>query len=386
MTQQLFQPFELGATSLANRVVMAPMTRARAENEIPDALTAEYYAQRAGAGLIISEGAPVSREGRGFLYTPGLFSAAQAEGWRRVTDAVHANGGRLFAQLWHVGRVSHHSLQPEGGQPVGPTARRAIDAKAFAYDDETGEAAPLAPDQPRALETEEIPRIVEEFARAARLAIDSGFDGVEIHAANGYLFDQFLNGALNDRSDRYGGSLENRLRFPLETLDAVIAEIGADRVGIRLSPFGRFNDLEAFDDEAETWVAMAGELEARGPVYVHLSDQLTLGAEKIPDGFAERFCETWTGTLIAAGGFDQASGERALVNGELDLIAMGRPFIANPDLVARMQQGQPLAEANRETFYGLLGANGYTDYPTYDEQVARAEPAASPSSEQESRS
>lgn len=385
MTQQLFQPFELGATALANRVVMAPMTRARAGNEIPDELTAQYYAQRASAGLIISEGAPVSREGRGFLYTPGLFSTAQAEGWRQVTDAVHAKGGRLFAQLWHVGRVSHRSLQPEGGQPVGPTSRRAVDAKAFAYDDDTGEAAPLAPDEPRALGTDEIARIVEEFVRAARMAIDSGFDGVEIHAANGYLFDQFLNGKLNDRDDRYGGSIENRLRFPLETLDAVIAEVGADRVGIRISPFGRFNDLEAFDDEAETWVAMAGELERRGPAYVHLSDQLTLGAEKIPDGFAERFCETWTGTLIAAGGFDQQSGERALVNGELDLVAMGRPFIANPDLIERMKNGYPLAEADRETFYGLLGANGYTDYPTYDEQVARAEQAVGIRSEEESR-
>lgn len=368
MSQRLFEAYELGAITLANRVVMAPMTRARAENEVPDEMTARYYAQRAGAGLIISEGVPVSREGRGFLYTPGLFSAEQAEGWRRVTDAVRAGGGRLFAQLWHVGRVSHHSLQPGGGQPVGPTSRRAVDAMAFAIDDDSGEPGPVTPDEPRALGTEEVERIVQDFVRAARLAMEAGFDGIEIHAANGYLFDQFINGALNDRTDRYGGGIEDRLRFTLETLDAVIAEIGAERVGIRLSPFGRFNDLEAFDDEAETWVAMAAELERRGLAYVHLSDQLTLGAEKMPDGFATRFRETWTGTLIAAGGFDRQSGERALADGELDLIAMGRPFIANPDLVERMRQGRPLTEPDRATFYGLLGETGYTDYPTYAEQ------------------
>ncbi|MFC0338915.1 2,4-dienoyl-CoA reductase [Kushneria avicenniae] len=373
MSQKLFEAYTLGDITLSNRVIMAPMTRARAENEIPDELTARYYAQRAGAGLIVSEGVPVSKEGRGFLYTPGLFNAAQAEGWRHVTDAVHDNGGRIFAQLWHVGRVSHHSLQPDGGQPVGPTSRQAIDAKAFAISDETGEPGPIAPDQPRALEIEDIEHIIEDFARAARTAIDAGFDGVEIHAANGYLFDQFINGELNDRDDRYGGSIDNRLRFTLETLDAVIAEVGAGRVGIRVSPFGRFNDLKAFDGEAETWVAMAAELEKRGPVYVHLSDQLTLGAEKMPDGFAAQFCKTWTGTLIAAGGFGQASGEQALVNDELDLIAMGRPFIANPDLVDRMKNGHPLAEPNRETFYGLLGAKGYTDYPTWAEQQAGVE-------------
>lgn len=371
MTGQLFQPYDLGTLRLPNRVVMAPMTRARAENEIPDALTAEYYSQRAGAGLIISEGIPISRAGRGFLYTPGLFTAEQAEGWQQVTDAVHAAGGRIFAQLWHVGRVSHHSLQPEAGMPVGPTAERAVNAGSFARDD-NGEPGMVAPDTPRALSTDEIADLVADFATAARTAIDAGFDGVEIHAANGYLFDQFINGALNDRSDRYGGSIANRLRFVLETLDAVIAEVGADKTGIRISPFGRFNDLAAFDDEAETWVTMATELEARHPAYVHLSDQLTLGAEKMPDGFAADFCQRYSGTLIAAGGFDRATGEQALVDGDLDLIAMGRPFIANPDLVERMRRDQPLAEPNRDTFYGPIGALGYTDYPTYAESIANA--------------
>ncbi|RJS93611.1 alkene reductase [Salinisphaera sp. Q1T1-3] len=369
MTHRLFEPYDMGGLTLPNRVVMAPMTRARAEGEVPDALTARYYSQRAGAGLIISEGVPISRAGRGFLYTPGLFTAEQAEGWSRVTEAVHAAGGRIFAQLWHVGRVSHHSLQPEAAAPVGPTDERAVNAGSFARDAD-GNPGMITPDTPRALTTDEIVDLVSDFARAARTAIDAGFDGVEIHAANGYLFDQFINGALNDREDQYGGSIANRLRFPLETLDAVIAEIGADKVGIRISPFGRFNDLAAFADEGETWVTMAGELEARRPAYVHLSDQLTLGAEKMPDGFAASFCQTYGGTLIAAGGFDQATGEAALADGELDLIAMGRPFIANPDLVERMQAGHPLAEANRETFYGPIGARGYTDYPTYAEQQA----------------
>ncbi|HEX7867753.1 MAG TPA: alkene reductase [Variovorax sp.] len=367
----LFEPFDLAGLRLENRVVMAPMTRARALRNVPDDLTALYYRQRAGAGLIVSEGSPVSQEGCGYLYTPGLYTTRQRDGWRKVTDAVHGAGGRIFAQLWHVGRVSHSSLQPGGAPPVGPTTRRAETTNVFAFDLE-GRPGTVPASAPRALETAEIAGVTLDFVRAARLAIDAGFDGIEIHGANGYIFEQFINGALNDRTDRYGGSIANRLRFLLETLDAVSAEIGSTRVGVRISPFGRLNDLQPYADEVETWVAAAAELDARRPAYVHLSDQLTIGAEKLPDGFAHSFCQTYRGTLIAAGGFDRTSGERALDAGELDLVAIGRDFIANPDLVERMYHGWPLAKADRSTLYGMTGARGYTDYPTWAQQRALA--------------
>lgn len=370
----LFESYDLAGLGLANRIVMAPMTRARALNDIPDDMTVEYYRQRAGAGLIISEGAPVSIEGRGYLFNPGLYNEAQAAGWRRVTDAVHAEGGRIFAQLWHVGRVSHVSLQPGGGAPVGPTTERAQTANAYALDNE-GQPGMVQASVPRALTTQEVGRVTQDFVRAARLAIEAGFDGVEVHGANGYLFEQFISGALNDRTDRYGGSIDNRLRFLLETLDAVAAEIGGNRVGVRLSPFGRLYDMAPYADEAETWVALAAELEARSLAYVHLSDQLTIGAEKMPEGFAASFCKTYRGTLIAAGGFDKTSGTRALESGALGLVAIGRPFIANPDLVDRMKNDWPLATPDRATFYGNSGARGYIDYPRYAPAVAQAQPA-----------
>ncbi|GGF62493.1 alkene reductase [Azorhizobium oxalatiphilum] len=365
----LFEPTDLAGLPLSNRVVMAPMTRARAESTVPDDLTVLYYSQRAGAGLIISEGAPVSIEGRGYLFNPGLYTAEQAAGWRRVTDAVHAKGGKIFAQLWHVGRVSHTTLQPGGGAPVSPTATRGPKSMAFAYDSE-GKAGLVATSEPRALETEEVTRITQDFVRAARMAIDAGFDGVELHGANGYLFEQFVNGALNQREDRYGGSIENRLRFVLETLDAIIAEIGGDRVGVRISPFGRLFDMEPYVDEAQTWVALAAAFEARSLAYVHLSDQLTIGAEKMPEDFAASFRKTYRGTLIAAGGFTRETAQEALRTGDLDLIAFGRPFIANPDLVERMQQDHPITVPDRATFYGTSGARGYTDYPTWAEESA----------------
>lgn len=361
---KLFEPFDLAGLCLSNRVVMAPMTRARAQTTIPDDLTVEYYRQRAGAGLIISEGAPVSIEGRGYLFNPGLYLPEQVAGWRQVTDAVHAGGGRIFAQLWHVGRMSHVSLQSEGRAPVTSTATRAATGLAFARD-EAGQPGMVPASQPRALETGEVARITQDFVRAARMAMEAGFDGVELHGANGYLFEQFVNGALNQRTDRYGGSIENRLRFMLETLDALSAEIGAARVGLRISPFGRLFDMAPYADEAETWVTLAGELDRRSLAYVHLSDQLTIGAEKMPEGFAASFRKTYRGTLIAAGGFDRQSGEAALQSGELDLIAYGRPFIANPDLVERMRHDWPIAIPDRATFYGSQGVKGYTDYPAY---------------------
>ena len=364
----LFEPFDLAGLKLVNRVVMAPMTRARALNESPDDLTVLYYRQRAGAGLIISEGVPISLEGRGYLFNPGLYKPVHAIGWRGVTDAVHAEGGRIFAQLWHVGRVSHVSLQAEGRPPVSSTAKPARNANAYAYD-EQGRPASVPSSVPRALATDEVVRIVQEFVKAARMAMDAGFDGVEIHGANGYLFEQFINGAINDRTDRYGGSIENRLRFLLDTTDAVAAAIGKEKVGIRISPFGRLYDMAPYPDEDSTWVVLASELHKRNIAYIHLSDQFTIGAEKMPAGFAKSFRDNYPGTMIAAGGFSRETGEASLESGELDLIAFGRPFISNPDLVERMKNGWPLTEADRATWYGDLGQRGYTDYPRYDPAI-----------------
>lgn len=368
---QLFQPFNLAGTVLSNRVVMAPMTRARALDDIPDEQTVLYYAQRASAGLIISEGVPISREGCGYLFNPGLYNDEQTRGWRRVTDAVHARGGRIFAQLWHVGRMSHVSLQPDGGAPVSSVATVAAHSNAYAWV-EKGTPGPVQASIPRALSTTDVSRITADFVNAARRAMEAGFDGIELHGANGYLFEQFLNGALNTRTDAYGGSIANRQRFLLETLDALAAEIGSDRVGVRLSPFGRLFDMHPYAEETDTWLSLASALNERGLAYVHLSDQLTIGAEAIPQGFASRFRQAYQGTLIAAGGFNRALAETVLEQGDLDLIAFGRPFIANPDLVERMQQDWPIAEGDRATFYGINGSptKGYTDYPVYNEAMA----------------
>jgi 2,4-dienoyl-CoA reductase-like NADH-dependent reductase (Old Yellow Enzyme family) len=363
----LFKPYDLAGLQLANKVIMAPMTRARALKDIPDEHTVLYYAQRASAGLIISEGVPVSREGCGYLFNPGLYTDEQTQAWGRVTQAVHKKGGRIFAQLWHVGRLSHVSIQPEGKAPVSSVARAALNCNAYGWI-EPGKPGPVLASEPVALTVENLHRITQDFVRAARRAVDAGFDGVELHGANGYLFEQFLNGALNDRSDEYGGSIENRQRFILETLDALAREIGSSRVGVRISPFGRLYDMHPYPEEADSWLTLARELEARKLAYVHLSDQLTIGAEAIPDGFASQFRSAYKGSLIAAGGFNRLTAEQELENGDLNLIAFGRPFIANPDLVERMAHNWPLAEADRATFYGVNGSvtRGYTDYPAYE--------------------
>lgn len=368
----LFKPYDLAGTALANRVVMAPMTRARALNDVPDEHTVVYYAQRASAGLIISEGIPISREGCGYLFNPGLYSDEQTQGWRRVTDAVHEKGGRIFAQLWHVGRVSHVSLQPDGVPPVSSVAIVAANSNAYAWV-EKGQPGPVQASTPRALSMTDVHRVTADFVAAARRAIDAGFDGIELHGANGYLFEQFLNGALNTREDAYGGSIANRQRFLLETLDALAAAIGSARVGVRLSPFGRLFDMQPYAEESATWLSLASALNERKLAYVHLSDQLTIGAEAIPAGFASHFRQAYKGTLIAAGGFNRELAEAVLQAGDLDLVAFGRPFIANPDLVERMQNGWPLAEGDRATFYGVNGSptQGYTDYPAYSEAVAK---------------
>lgn len=362
---KLFTSYDLSGTLLANRVVMAPMTRTRTPENIPTDLTALYYAQRASAGLIITEGLPISDEGRGYLYTPGLYTDEQTQAWRKVTDAVHAKGGKIFAQLWHVGRMSHVSLQPGNASPVSSSEVAAKNTAVYAWL-EPGKEGPVAPSVPRALATDEVRRITQDFAASARRAIDAGFDGVELMAANAFLFDQFLSSAINTRSDEYGGSIANRQRFLLETVDALSVAIGGEKVGVRLSPFGRLYDLQPFQEESETWTSVALALNERKLAYVHLNYQPTISAAEVPSGFGARFRQAYRGTIIGAGGFDRELAEAELAKGDLDLIAFGTSYIANPDLVERMQNDWPLAEADRATFYGVIGAKGYTDYPSFD--------------------
>lgn len=363
----LFTPFDLSGVSLANRIVMAPMTRTRALDNVPDELTALYYAQRASAGLIISEGLPISDEGRGYLYTPGLYTDEQTQAWRKVTDAVHAKGGKIFAQLWHVGRMSHTSLQPDNAAPVSSGEVPATNTAVYAWL-EPGKAGPVAPSIPRALSTEEVRRVTRDFVASALRAIEAGFDGIELMAANAFLFDQFLSSELNTRTDQYGGSIANRQRFLLETIDAIADAVGGARVGVRVSPFGRLYDLQAYAGEEETWMSIAAALNDRELAYVHLNYQPTITAAEVPAGFGARFRQTYQGALMAAGGFDQDLAQTELEKGDIDLVAFGTSYIANPDLVERMQNGWPLAESDRSTFYGVIGAKGYTDYPAYQQQ------------------
>jgi 2,4-dienoyl-CoA reductase-like NADH-dependent reductase (Old Yellow Enzyme family) len=352
---------------MANRVVMAPMTRSRVFNKAlaPDADVALYYAQRASAGLIVSEGAHISAQGFGWAFTPGIYSPEQIAGWREVAAAVHARGGLIFLQLWHVGRASHVSLQDGRQAPVSSVDTQAKGVVSFSFD-EAGNPAFLPQSRPRALKIEEIPGLTADFVQAARNAMAAGMDGVELHAANGYVFEQFINGALNTRGDRYGDEpVENRLRFTLETVDAVIAAIGGERTGIRLSPFGRYNDMHPFEGEEETWLTLAAELTKRKLAYVHISDQATLGEQAIPKGFIDKFRRVYQGTLMLAGGFTKDNGQAALDSGRADLIAIGRPFISNPDLVRRLREGLPLVTPLRATFYHG-GRHGYIDYPSFN--------------------
>ncbi|MGP2522377.1 alkene reductase [Pantoea ananatis] len=363
---KLFTPFNLAGTELKNRVVMAPMTRTRTMNDVADEVVAHYYAQRASAGLMITEGLPVSEEGRGYLYTPGIYTPEHVAGWRTVTDAVHVKGGRIFAQLWHVGRMSHVSLQPDNAAPVSSGTIQASGTTVFALT-ASGQPGPVAPSTPRALETAEIRRITADFVKSAELAMEAGFDGVEIMAANGFIFDQFLSSALNNRTDDYGGSVKKRQRFLLETIDAVSSAIGGDKVGVRLSPFGRIYDLAPYEDEEETWVVLAMALGDRDLAYVHLYYQPDYLRAPVPKGFKTFFRKAFGGTLIVAGGFTRDIASAVLEADELDLVAFGVPYIANPDLVERMQNGWPLAESDRSTYYGVSGnpEKGYTDYPAW---------------------
>ena len=354
----LFEPYTARSLSLRNRVVMAPMTRSRAvENNIANALMAEYYAQRASAGLLITEGVSPSPNGLGYARIPGLFNQDHVRGWRLVTDAVHARGGKIVVQLMHTGRVTHIANLPAGAEVVGPTSTT---LPGEMWTDSQG----MQPHSPaRAMTAQDIAVAVGEYAKAATLAIEAGFDGIELHAANGYLIEQFLNANANQRTDGYGGSIEGRNRFALEVARAASAAIGADKVGIRLSPYGVFNTTGPYADVDAQYVALAGELSALGLLYMHVLDHSAMGAPAVPATIKSQLRATFKGPFILAGGFDRASAEKALAAKEADLIAFGRPLLSNPDLVERMQANAALNAPDMATFY-TPGPKGYTDYPT----------------------
>ncbi|MEN3749930.1 alkene reductase [Sphingomonas sp. HF-S3] len=357
MTQDiLFTPYALGPVTLANRLVMAPLTRNRAAaGFVPGPHAAEYYAQRATAGLLIAEATQVSQQGQGYQDTPGIYSDDQVAGWRKVTDAVHAAGGRIFLQLWHVGRVSHVDLQPDGGAPVAPSAIRA-ETKTFVNN------AFVDTSEPRALALEELPGIVADFRKGAANAIAAGFDGVEIHGANGYLLDQFAKDGANVRTDAYGGSVENRARLMLEVAAAVVDEIGAERTGIRLSPVTPANGITTSDPQAQ-FDHIVRELDRLKLVFIHVIEGATGGPRDVAPFDYDALRQAFSGAYIANNGYDRALAEAHLADDKADLIAFGRPFIANPDLVERLKARAPLAEIDPATLYGG-GAKGYTDYPT----------------------
>lgn len=354
----LFTPTRIGAIPVANRVAMAPLTRSRADRDgVHGTIAVDYYRQRASAGLIITEATNISRQGRGYAYTPGLYTEVQTEAWRAVTEAVHAAGGRIVCQLWHVGRMSHVDLQEDGQAPVAPSAIRA--GELIFLESRTQ----AQPSMPRALETAEIPGIVADYARAARRAREAGFDGVEVHAANNYLLEQFLRDSTNKRDDRYGGSIENRARPTIEVVEAVAAVWGADRVGLRLSPLTRaVGDTPLDSDPQATYGYLARQLGRLGLAYLHCVEGQTRGPNAAADFDFNALHAAFGGQYIANNGYDRALAMAAVASGHADMVAFGQPYIANPDLVARLRQDAPLAQPDRATFYGG-GAEGYSDYP-----------------------
>lgn len=357
-TARLFEPVTLGDLTLANRIVMAPLTRARSSDDgVPPTFAADYYAQRASAGLIVSEATNISPQARGYAFTPGIWSDAQVESWRRVTKAVHDRGGRIVCQLWHVGRVSHPDLQPGNALPVAPSAIRPI-GQAFTHD------GPKDHVTPRALETDEIPAIVEAYRHATRQAKAAGFDGVEIHSANNYLIEQFIRDSTNRREDRYGGSIENRLRFPLEVVDAVTSVWGPKRVGIRVSPATTVVTETPLDsDVMATYGTYIDALARYGLMYIHVVEGVTFTTREVDstidfDALRRRF----GGAYIGNNEYTLDLAAEALESGKADLFAFGRAFIANPDFVERLKDGNPLAEAPKIYWYGG-GSQGYSDWP-----------------------
>ena len=352
----LFDSFDLAGLHLANRVVMAPMTRSRSvHNNTPNAWVAEYYEQRATAGLIVTEGTSPSPNGLGYARIPGLYNEEQVQGWRLVTDAVHKAGGKIFVQLMHVGRVAHQDNLPAGAHVVGPGPEV---CPGEMWTDKSGMQPHTAP---VAMSDADIAQAIAEYAASARLALIAGFDGIELHAANGYLMEQFLNANVNKRTDAYGGSAQARNRLTLEVAQACVSAIGADKVGIRISPHGVFNGTGAFEGVEDQFLALTKKLSDMGLVYLHLVDHSAMGAPPVPADLKTKLRANFAQTFIAVGGFDAQSAEKVLLNKEADLIAFGRPFVSNPDLVARMKSGAELSAYDMSTFY-TPGEKGYTDY------------------------
>jgi N-ethylmaleimide reductase len=359
----LFNPVQLGPYTLANRIVMAPLTRSRADDAgVPGELQATYYAQRASAGLIVSEATNISAQGKGYILTPGIWTKEQVAGWKLTTKAVHDMGGRIFLQLWHVGRISHPDIQLGGALPVAPSAVRAEDQQAYTYEG----FKPLV--TPRALETEEIPGIVADYAHAAQCAKEAGFDGVEIHSANGYLLQQFLSDKTNKRSDRYGGSIENRTRIVVEVTEAVTKVWGGDRVGIRLSPLTKFSDIGDSNPEP-LYLSLIDQLNPFGLAYIHVIEGDTQGERHPAGGFdLQKLRRAFRGLYIGNNNYTLELALEARAKNLADLICFGRPFISNPDLVLRLRSGAPLAPGDQATYYGG-GAKGYIDYPSLAESA-----------------
>ena len=352
----LFEKSMLATLPLQNRFVMSPLTRCRALGNVPTDLMVEYYTQRASAGLIISEGTSPSANGIGYARIPGIYSAAQIAGWSKVTAAVHGQGAKMFMQIMHCGRIGHPLNVPAGGQILAPSA---VAATGEMWTDSSG-MQPNA--MPTAMTEAQIKSTVAEYAQGAKNALDAGFDGVELHAANGYLLEQFIRPTSNQRTDAYGGSLENRARFVLEVVDAVVKAVGKDKVGIRLSPFGVFNDMPVYPELADEYAYLAEQLNARGLVYIHLVDHSPMGAPAVPASIKAMFRKTFKGALILSGGYDAVRADKDIADGRCDLVAFGRPFLANPDFIARSKAGAAMNAPDMDSFY-TADAKGYTDYP-----------------------
>lgn len=362
-TAKLFSPLKVGALTLPNRVFMAPLTRLRSiePGDIPTPLMAEYYRQRASAGLIVTEATQISFQAKGYAGAPGLHTQEQLNAWKKITQAVHDEGGHIAVQLWHVGRISHNTLQPGQQAPVAPSAI-AADTRTTIRD-ETGAWVRVPCSTPRALETEEIPGIINDFRQATANAREVGFDYIELHAAHGYLLHQFMSPASNQRTDQYGGSIENRTRLTLEVVDATVAEWGAEHIGIRISPLGPFNGLDNGEDQEEAALYLIDELNKRHIAYLHISEPDWAGGKPYSDAFRDAVRARFQGVIVGAGAYTAEKAEDLIEKGFIDAVAFGRSYISNPDLVARLQQQAPLNEPDGDTFYGG-GAKGYTDYPT----------------------
>jgi N-ethylmaleimide reductase len=359
-------PYKLGSLPLKNRIVMAPMTRSRAIGNIPNKLMAEYYRQRASAGLIITEGISPSPNGLGYARIPGLFSDKQVEGWKEVTDAVHGRGGKIFAQIMHTGRIAHSNNLPAGAKVLAPSA---VHASGLMWTDQDGM---LEHSTPEGMDLEEIESTKAEYVRAARNAVVAGFDGIELHGANGYLLEQFLSPHSNHRTDHYGGTLENRARFVLEVAGEISDAIGSDKTAIRLSPYGVFNEMPHYGDIDATYAHLARELDKIGIAYIHLVDHSSAGAPEVPLSIKKTIRDAFKNTIILTGGYTMSDAERDVNSGLANLVGFGKPFISNPDLVDRFKKNFPLnIKMDASTFY-TPGSKGYTDYPVFEEETVSA--------------